>query len=460
MPADELTLTQLRSLYDSDEFLQGRLPPALTFNDHTWWWKDKVYVPGSMRKMILEQVHDRPAAGHWGSMKTLDLLTRTFDWPGAQTDVLKFCQLCKSCQSIKVDRRPPQGTMIPLPVPDRPWSTIGVDFIVKLPISEGFDSVMVVVDHFSKMSHFIPAKETWSAQDLAKSFISHVFKLHGLPDKIVSDRGTIFMSQFWSSVLDQLQIQPAPSTAFHPQTDGQVERINAILEDYLRHFVSKNQDDWSRWLAMAEFSYNNTPSSSTKFSPFFAVHGYHPRFNSLVASSSVPAADAFIYKLQDIQSQLQGNLTKAKEAQSRFYNKGRRVNVIYNPGDWVWLSRKHIKTRRQILKLDVRRLGPFRVRQMVGKNAAELELSKEFSRLHPVFNMALLMPFFPQDEQVTLVSSTADDILINDFVDWAAVSYIMDYRCLTPDIHEYLIRNTDMTGLNDEWQLLTTLSPH
>lgn len=358
MPADESTLTSLRSLYDVDELLQGRLPTALSFHDQIWWWKDKVYVPLSMRDLILRQIHEAPSAGHWGSMKTLDLLTRTFDWPNSRADVLKFCSYCKSCQSIKVDRRPRQGIMMPLPIPERPWSIIGVDFIVKLPISKGFDSIMVVVDHFSKTSHFIPANETWTADKLAESFISNVFKLHGLPDKIVSDRGTTFMLNFWTSVLSQLRISPAPSTAFHPQTDGQVERINAVLEDYLRHFVSTDQNDWVNWLPMAEFSYNNTPSSSTKFSPFFAVHGYHPPYNSLVASSGIPAADMFISHLQDIQEDLKNNLSAAKEAQSRFYNKDKRVDIVYSPGDLVWLSRRHIKTRRPNSKLDVRRLGP------------------------------------------------------------------------------------------------------
>lgn len=269
MPADKTTLTASKALYDTDKFLQGKLPSSLTFRDSIWWWKDKLYVPLSMRNLILQQIHSKPAAGHWGSMKTFHLLTQTFDWPNERSEVLKFCSLCRSCQSVKVNRRQPQGTLMPLPIPDKPWSVIGVDFIVKLPISKGFDSVMVVVAHYSKMSHFIPARETWSSKDLANTFITHIFKLHGLPDKIVSDRGAIFMSHFWSAVLDNLQVHPAPSTAFHPQTDGQVERINALLEDYLRHFVSEEQDDWATWLAMAEFSYNNTPSSSTKFSPFF-----------------------------------------------------------------------------------------------------------------------------------------------------------------------------------------------
>lgn len=147
---------------------------------------------------------------------------------------------------------------------------------------------------------------------------------------------------------------------------------------------------------MAEFSYNNTPSSSTKFSPFFAVHGYHPCHNSFVASSGVPAGDEFIKHLQDIQERLKDNLQMAKEAQSRFYNKDKRVDAAYTPGDLVWLSRKHIKTRRPNSKLDVRQLGPFCVRRMVGKNAAELESTSQFSRLHPVFNVSLLMPYISE----------------------------------------------------------------
>lgn len=185
---------------------------------------------------------------------------------------------------------------------------------MKLPLSEGFDSIMVVTDHFSKTAHFIKAKETWGTDKLAQAFINHVFRLHGLPDTIVSDRGTTFMSRFWTSVLRLLRINPAPLTAFHPQTDGQVERTNAVLEDYLRHYVSLEQDDWASWLPIAEFSFNNTPSASTTLSPFFSLYGYHPRSNSLVASSGVPAADEFVSHLQNVQEQLVENLISAKEA--------------------------------------------------------------------------------------------------------------------------------------------------
>lgn len=410
--------------------------------------------------MILEQTHNTPSAGHRGSMKTFDLLSRTFHWPNSRTDVLRFCTLCRSCQAIKVNHCPPQGQMMALQVPNKPWSRIGVNFIVKLPLAQGFDSVTVFVDHFSKKAHFIPVNETWKADKLAEAFIFNVFKLHRLPDAISSDRGSTFMSQFWTSVLHQLQIRPSPSTAFHPQTNGQVETINALLEDYLRHFVSLEQDDWSKWLPLAEFSYNNTPSSSTKFSWFFAVHSFHPCFNSLVASSSIPAADDFISHIQNIQSDLIKNLTKIKESQPCFYIKGRSVDAIYQPGDYLWLSRRHIKTRRPNSKLDVRRLGPFVVKQMVCKNAVKLSLPPSYSRLHPLFNVSFLMPYLCSEVTASVPPPISTSGSLDQFVDWAAFSYVLDYRKITPGVHEYLIKGQDSSSVNNEWKLLTTLSPN
>lgn len=388
----------------------------------------------------------------------LDLITRTFGWPNIRADILAFVKSCRSCQAVKVDHRVPQGLLEPFPVPDRPWSHIGLDFIVKLPLSSSFDSVMVVVDYFSKASHFIPAKESWNAEDLALAFIALVFKLHGLPDVIFSDRGTTFMSCFWTSVLAHLNIQPAPSTAFHPQTDGQVERINALLKDYLRHFVSNEQSDWVRWLPLAEFSYNNTPSESTKFSPFFVQMGFHPRFNSLVASSGIPSADGFVEHLQRVHSKLVETLSAAKSAQAKYYNGDRRVAVTYKPGDLVWLSRRHIKTKHPSSKLDVRRLGPFPVVHMVGDNAVELQLPPSYARLHPVFNVSLIMPFV---SDVAAAPPAADAPLLADtqaLLDWTNSRFILDYKLIRADLHYYLIQDEELSGLNNEWRLLSTIS--
>lgn len=266
------------------------------------------------------------------------------------------------------------------------------------------------------------------------------------------------MSRFWTSVLSHLSILPAPSTTFHPQTDGQVERINALLEDYLRHFVSEEQSDWVTWLPLAEFSYNNTASASTKFTPFFVQQGFYPRFNSLVASSGIPSADSFVAHLQKVQSSLVTSLTAAKLAQSKYYNKDRRIAATYNPDDLVWLSRRHIKTKRPSAKLDVRRLGPFPVVRMVGDNAAELRLPSGYSRLHPVFNVALLMPFVPDTTDGPVLMDAPELDNTQALVDWASARFILDYRQTHVDFHEYLIRDEAVSGLNDEWRPLSTIS--
>lgn len=294
MPADDFTLHCLRTLYDLDELIRLRRPSVLRFEGGLWWWLDRLYVPAAFRVYLIGKMHGDPVSGHWGVFQTSDLLSRTFSWPNLRANVLRFTSSCVQCQQINVNHQRPQGELMPLPIPDCPWSQIGVDFIVKLPTSDGWDSIMVVVDHFSKTAHFIPARETWDAAKVATAFVSSVFRLHGLPDRIVSDRGSSFMSRFWKEVQRLLCISPAPSTAFHPATDGQVERVNAILEDFLRKFVNIRQDDWVLWLPIAELSYNNTPSSSTSTSPFFACHGFHPRFNSLTVSSTVPRADLWI----------------------------------------------------------------------------------------------------------------------------------------------------------------------
>lgn len=193
-----------------------------------------------------------------------------------RADVMQFVASCDSCQQIKIDTKAPMGTLQPLPIPDRPWSVIGMDFIVKLPTYDSCDSIWVIVDHLTKGAHFIPCRESMNALDLASLFVQHFFRFHGLPDKIVSDRGPSLVSVFWLEVQKALRITSAPSTAYHPQTDGQTERTNQTLETYLRHFSSHRQDDWAEWLPVAEFCFNNSTSASTKLTPFFAWQGFHP----------------------------------------------------------------------------------------------------------------------------------------------------------------------------------------
>lgn len=308
-------------------------------------------------------------------------------------DVITFCKSCDSFQRIKISTQPPAGQVVPLPIPDRPWSVIGIDLIVKLPLSSSFDSVLVITDHLTKGSHFIPCNEAMDSHALAKLFVQNFFRYHGFPDKILSDRGLSFVSAFWRVVLLALRISPAPSTAYHPQTDGQTERTNQTLETYIRHFISYRQDDWADWLPMAEFSFNNSTSASTKLTPLFAWQGFHPRANSFSNPSKVPRADDFISQLEDVQLILVESLCHAKEVQARNFNLRARPAPRYSVGDWAWLTRRFIPSTRPSSKLDYKRIGPFQISKLVGLNAAQLNLGSSYRRLHPVFNVSLLTPY-------------------------------------------------------------------
>ncbi|MBW0504255.1 hypothetical protein O181_043970 [Austropuccinia psidii MF-1] len=138
------------------------------------------------------------------------------------------------------------------------------------------------------MAIFLPTYSEITSLDLAQIFISHVFSKHGLPISIVSDRGSLFVSSFWTQLCQQLKISRDLSTAFHPETDGQTERLNQIVEKYLWLYVSYHQDDWHTWLSLAEFAYNNSEHSSTKQSPFFTIYGTNPSFDSIHISQDTP----------------------------------------------------------------------------------------------------------------------------------------------------------------------------
>ena len=180
---------------------------------------------------------------------------------------------CDPCLHTKIQRRLPFGELQLLPIPEERWNTISVDFISKLPESGGYDAVMVVVDYIGKRAHFTETLTTIMAAGAANLYLRNVWKLHGLPWKVVSDRGPQFIAAFIKELYQLLEIEAALSTAYHPQTDGQTEQVNQELEQYLQIFVGECQDDWYSLLPLAEFSYNNHVHSSTQQTPFLLDTG-------------------------------------------------------------------------------------------------------------------------------------------------------------------------------------------
>jgi Chromo (CHRromatin Organisation MOdifier) domain len=257
---------------------------------------------------------------------------------------------------------------------------------------------MVVVDSVGKRGHFIPTHTTVTALGAAQLFLRNVWKLHGLPTNVLSDRGPQFVAEFTQELYRLIGIKVSASTAYHPQTDGQTERVNQELEQYLRLFVSQRQDDWDELLPMAEFAYNNHVHSATQHTPFLLDTRRHPRmgFEPAARPSHKEAVNEFVGRMKSTLDEARAALSKSKEEMAQYYNRRRSPAPQYKPGDKVFLNSSDIRTTRPSQKLGHRYLGPYSVIKAVGKNAYQLKLPNSMRRIHPVFHVVKLLPA-PED---------------------------------------------------------------
>ena len=201
------------------------------------------YIPEIIRSEVISRHHDDPLARHFGIDKTKELVGRKYYWPSLRKDVENYVRGYDVCLASKAVRHKPYGDLQSLPVPTHRWKDLSMDFVTGLPLSadwkgDSYDSILVIVDRLTKMVHYEPVKVTINAPGLAEVIIDVVVRHHGLSDSIISDRGAIFTSKFWSSLCYFLGIKRRLSIAFHPQTDGQTERQNSTMEAYLRAFVN------------------------------------------------------------------------------------------------------------------------------------------------------------------------------------------------------------------------------
>ena len=276
---------------------------------------------------------------------------------------------------------------------------ITVDLIVGLPESQGFDAIFVTADRLGKRLHIAPTTTEVDSVGIARLFRDNVWRHHGLPKQIISDCGTQFVSQFTRELNRLLGIQTTPSTAFHPQTDGQTERINQEIEQYLRVFINHRQDDWAEWLPLAEFAYNNRIHSSTRKTPFEVEYGRHPRLGiepDIIVKNE--AADQFTQRMKKVIEETRSALKQAADDMARHYNAHRAkdaTRTVFAKGDLVWLDARNLKSKRPMKKLDDKWYGPFVIEEVLPKNAYRLQLTFTFRHVHPVFNVSLLRRYTP-----------------------------------------------------------------
>ena len=338
---------------------------ALANNEEDWEeqedgmvvWQDLIYVPRNkkLREDIIKAHHDAPTSGHPGREKTRELITRNYWWPRMMWDIKSYVKGCDKCQRTKAHRNKPNAPLQPHDAPSKPWEVVSVDLIGELPESAGYNAICIFVDRFSKQIHAVPTNTSLTATGTAQLYRDHIFRLHGWPRKFIHDRGTQFESRFMKEFYKLLNIEGNPSTAYHPQTDGQTERINQEIKQYLRIFINFYQNNWSDWLALAEFSYNDKVHSATGYSPFFINHGYHPHDGvSPGRTAKNVAVDTFVTAMDKVRDEAKAALTKARDLMKRYYDQRQGKAMDYKAGDLVWLEKMNIGTSHPMKKLDNR----------------------------------------------------------------------------------------------------------
>lgn len=353
---------------------------------------ERLCVPkGRIRDGLLHDYHNSPAASHLGYHRTYASMHKHFYWPHMARDIKNYVNKCKDCQINKTSRRLPQGYLQPLSIPKHKWERISMDFITNLTVTpEGYDSIWVVSDALSKRAHFIPTTTTVTSQQLAKLYIQEVFRLHGLPTEIVSDRGPQFVSDFWGTLHKHFQTRLALSSAKHAQTNGHTERNNATLENMLRMYTNRDLTNWAEVLPFAEFAYNNSINSVTQKTPFEIDNGLNPRPPGIILQREEGNEEAldYITKIDSYQREAQDAIYLAQQSAVSHANKSRR-DIDFNVGDFV-LVHKNAFTF-YTTKLNRVWFGPYRVTEKL-RTSFRLDIPRN-SRMHDVIHASQLKKF-------------------------------------------------------------------
>ena len=407
----------VKRIIDAKTTGSPRLPPDLIreglrlelgdceVKDDTLYVGSRLFVPdqGQLRTRLVKHIHESLPGGHAGRSSTYDRISASYYWPRMTDTIARYVKSCHTCKRSKAYKEGKQGLLKPLPIPDRYWQDISIDFITPLPVCTRFgrryEHIMVVVDRLSKKKKFIPL-DSLEVEAVVQAFIEWIWREEGFPATIISDRGTQFTAFFWQRLCKRIGTKPKLSTAFHPETDGQTENANAALKQYLRAYVNYNQDNWVDFLPMAEFEANSDNNASSGVPPFLATKGYIPRSGfepptpweidaSQRAKREMKSADVFIKKLEDLRQFLREELKWSQAIMAEYANRRRLPASAFKVGDMVMLDSRNIKTTRPNKSLDHKNLGPFRVTRVINNMAYELDLP-EGMNIFPVFHPWLL----------------------------------------------------------------------
>ncbi|KAD5318298.1 hypothetical protein E3N88_18244 [Mikania micrantha] len=347
-----------------------------------------------LRTDIMTFCHSSPTGGHSGIYPTIQRVKSLFYWKGMSKHVRFFVKNCDVCQKSKYETVASPGLLEPLPVPRSLFTDITMDFITGLPMSQSKDTIFVVVDRLTKFAHFMALKHPYTAKQVAQVFMDTVFKMHGCPSSIVSDRDPLFLSRFWKEMMQLQGITLKMSSAYHPQSDGQTEVLNRCLETYLRCMTLWVPQSWYKWLPLAQYWYNTTWHSSIRMTPFQALYGIVPSLPNplLPRPSNIASVQEFLQERQQLLGILKYALDRARNRMKQQADQHRSERQ-FEVGDLVYLKlhpyvQKSLRNHKYS-KLSPRYCGPFKVLKKIGSVAYHLELPPQ-AQIHPVFHVSSL----------------------------------------------------------------------
>ena len=459
-PADPFYAPLLASLPGQDKAITASSNKFTIQNGLIYVGGNRLCIPyqRDLFHQIMRMVHDGSTSGHPGVLRTLLAFNERFYMKKSSSRIKRYVQACQLCQRMKPRTEKDPGLLHSLEIPENRWTDISVDFVGPLPKSEGKDAIMVVVDRLTKRAHFIPSTTTASATDIAKLFQQQIFRLHGLPASVLSDRDSRFNSAFWQNLMASLGVASHMTTAFHQRANGLVERTIRSLKQYLSVYTNATSSDWAKFLSMAEFSYNSVSNSSIGMPPFVADLGYLP---TAPIDLAIPATTPSTPELKFMEHQvlvrlLCINALLESQHKARSIFDSNRPSQVFNVGDKVLLSTRNLKDthagQKGPQKLMPKFIGPYVVKSKLEHDNYELSLPSG-SRLHPIFHTSLLKEYLHDPTRMSKPPAMRD----TDGAQLYQVESILKHRKRRKKT-EFLVQWSGYDASHNSWEPQANLS--